>query len=207
MNIPTTEEIEQLWDEWHVPPIIREHQRAVTKVALFLAKKLKEKGIHVDAGLVERSALLHDLARAANFKSFDNRTEDADDIEFWKQLKHKYPDTHHGDIAAEILKEKYPEVAETIKSHTTESQSAGISSWTWEMKVLTYADARVLHDKIVSREERDKDGDIRGKNYYDRLKKETGIDFKAKIRASIKQIESEIFEKLEITPEDVKDID
>lgn len=207
MNIPTTEEIEKLWDEWRVPPIIKRHQKQVAKVAFFLAKNLKEKGIHVDVGLAERSALLHDLARSVNFENFNDKTEDADDIEFWKQLKHKYPDTHHGDIAHEILKEQYPEVAEVIKSHTTDNQAGDISNWTWEMKILTYADSRVMHDKIVSREERNKDCALRGKNYYDQLKKETGIDYRQLQITNIKKIENEIFSKLEITPEDVNKID
>ena len=207
MELPTIDQVHELWDEWHVPEIIRRHSKQVAKVAVFLAKKLKEKGIHVDVGLAERSALLHDLARSANFETFDGRTEDADDIEFWNQLKHKYPNTHHGDIADEILHEKYPEVAEIIKSHTTENQRGDISNWTWEMKLLTYADARVLHDKIVSREERDRDAAIRGKSYYASLKKETGIDQRVQVLNNLKKIEESIFSKLEINPEDVNQID
>ena len=208
MELPTIEEVEQLWDEYHVPPNVREHMKSVAKVAVFLAKKLKEKGIHVDVGLAERSALLHDLMRSANFDNLDmQKGAPMEDVEFWNQMKHKYGNIHHGESAADILAEKYPEVADVIKGHITENIKDGLPGAGWELKILVYADARVMHDKIVSMKERDKDADKRHGKFYEELKKSTGIDYKKKARETIHNVEKEIFEKLDITPEDVNNID
>jgi uncharacterized protein len=208
LNLPTVEECEQIWDEYHVPPNVREHMKAVARVAVFLAKKLKEKGIHVDVGLAERAALLHDLLRSANFEDFGMQKDASmEDIEFWKQMKHKYGNIHHGESAADILADKYPEVAEVIKGHITENIKDSLPAASWELKILVYADSRVVHDRIVSMAERDRDIDKRHGKFYDELKKSTGIDYKKKTRETLRNVEKEIFEKLDITPEDVNEID
>ena len=204
MNLPTKEEIESLWDEYHVPENIREHSRQVAKVAVFLAKKLKEKGIHVDVGLAERSALLHDIARSANFENPEEHPQATkEDADFWIQLKHKYPDTHHGDIAADLLAEKYPEVADVIKAHTIENEFEGLLESSWEAKLLVYADFRVLHDKIVSFEERTEDSIKRHGQFYEELQERTGKSYRKVIEANVRKVEKEIFEKLDIGPEEV----
>jgi len=208
VNIPTIEEVEKLWAKYRVPENVRIHMRQVAKVAVFLAKKLKEKGIHVDVGLAERSALLHDLFRTANFENLDMQKDaDADDIEFWNQLKHKYPDTHHGDIAADILKDKYPEIAEVIRGHAIENIKNNVLNAKWEVKILVYSDARVVHDKIVSLAERIKDSDVRHKPFYDELKKKTGLDYLTIIRKNILKVENEMFEIIDAKPEEVNEID
>lgn len=204
MDLPTKEEIEKLWDEYHVPDNVREHSRQVTKIAVFLAKKLKEKGIHIDVGLVERSSLLHDIARSANFENLETHPHATkEDVDFWIQLKHKYPDTHHGDIAADLLAEKYPEVAEVIISHTIENERESLLDASWEAKVFVYADFRVMHDRIVILAERFADSRKRHGEFYDGLQEKTGIDYRKIIEDNILKVEKEIFEKLDIEPEEI----
>jgi len=204
MNLPTIEEIEQLWDDYHVPSNVRAHMKGVTKVAVFLAKKLKEKGINVDVGLTERSALLHDLIRPANFKNLDMQKDASmHDLEFWKQLKHKYGNIHHGEAAASILKDKYPEVAETILGHTPDNIKDNLLNASWETKILVYSDGRALHDRIVSFDERRADSKKRHGIFYDKLKKESGIDYFKLNHSNIEKIENEIFKIIDATPEDV----
>lgn len=208
MNLPDHEEIEQLWDEYHVPEIIRNHSRAVTKVAVFIAKKLKEKGIHVDVGLVERSCLLHDLTRSANFEHFGKPGEfDADDIEFWKQMKEKYGDVHHAESAADILREKYPEIAQVVGSHGYESKLKGFEGFTWEMKIINYADYRVVHDKIVPLKVRFDDLNKRHKDYLEKTKKETGVDIGKEVEKVTIELEKEIFGIIDAKPEDINEIE
>jgi len=210
MNLPTIEEVEQLWDEWHVPDNIRGHLRQVSKVVVFLAKKLKEKGIDVNVDLAERSALLHDLLRMSNTKNFEFELQKgypSEDIEFWKQLTHKYGKIHHGKTAASILKGKYPEVAEVILGHTIENIKDNILNASWEAKLLVYADTRVLHDKIVNFEDRIANSKKRHGWFYDKLKKDTGIDYFEITHANVKKVEDEIFNIIEISPEDVNNID
>lgn len=205
MNLPTREEIDALWDEYHVPQNVREHSQQVAKVAVLVAQKLKEKGIHVDVGLVERAALLHDMTRAANFENFEMQTGASEgDIEFWKQLSHKYGNVHHGESAADLLKEKYPEVAEVIRAHTIEFETENILDASWEMKILVYSDIRVVHDKILSMKERFEDSKKRHGNFFDKLKEQTGIDYRELIMSNLIKIEKQIFDIIDIEPEDIK---
>lgn len=207
MNLPTIEEVEKIWDEWHVPENVRAHMKEVTKVAVFIAKKLKEKGINVDVGLAERSTLLHDLIRHANFENLNTKNcGSADDVEFWKQLKHKYGNMHHGDAAASVLKDKYPEVAEVIAGHTFDNVKDNILNASWEVKILVYADNRTIHNKIVSFGEKVADSKKRHGDYYDNLKKETGIDYFKINHANVKKIENEIFDIIDINPDDVNNL-
>jgi putative nucleotidyltransferase with HDIG domain len=208
VNLPTIEEVEQLWDDYHVPQNVRGHMKAVAKVAVFLAKKLKEKGIHVDVGLVERSALLHDLLRAANFENFDMQKDaDADDIEFWKQLKHKYGNMHHGEAAAGILKEKYPEIAEAVAGHTIDNVKDNLLEAPWAAKIIAYSDSRVIHDRIVSLDERKEDSRKRHGQFYAHLKEESGVDYFEIIYSNTRKVEEEIFNIIDEKPEDVSNID
>jgi putative nucleotidyltransferase with HDIG domain len=208
MELPTIDKVHELWDEHHVPNNVRKHSEQVAKVAVFLAKKLKEKGIHVDVGLAERSALLHDMTRSANFEDPEKHPEATmEDIDFWKQLKEKYGEIHHGESAADLLQDKYPEVAEVIRGHTIDNVKDSLLDGTWEMKILSYSDNRVVHDRIVSFKGRVEDARKRHGYFYDKLKKETGIDYFKICMGNIKKVEKEIFEKLDITPEDVNNID
>jgi len=204
MNLPTKEEIEKLWDEYHVPGNVRAHSRQTAKVAVFLAKKLNEKGIDVNTELVEMAALLHDLTRTANFENFDmQKGATKEDAEFWKKLKQKYGNMHHADSAANLLKEKYPEVAEVIRTHTIENQRKGLLGKSWEIKLLNYADTRVLHDKIVSIEDRFKDTRQRHGWFFEKLHNETGIRYRDIIEENMRRLEKNIFEHIDIKPEDI----
>jgi putative nucleotidyltransferase with HDIG domain len=205
MNLPTKEEIEQLWDKYHVPQNIREHCKSVRDVALLIAQKLKEKGEDVNLELVEASALLHDLVRAVNFKEPEKHPGAAkENIEFWKKMQEEYPDIDHADLAAEFLQKTYPELAKVIKSHGVMSKSQDVSAWSWEMKILSYSDLRVVHDKITTVDERHRDLKERNGDFFHKLKEKTGTDYIELIFTQIERIEKQIFGIIDINPEDIK---
>jgi hypothetical protein len=60
-----------------------------------------------------------------------------------------------------------------------------------------------MHDKIVSLSERIADSRKRHGNFYRGLQERTGIDYRKIIESNIQKVEKEIFEKLDISPEDV----
>ncbi len=133
MNIPTTKECYEIMDELEVPERIRKHSEQVTKIAVLIASKLKEKGIKINIELVEKSSLLHDI----------------DKLQCLEEENHM----NHGIITEKILKEKgYPEVGEIIRHHVTERETT--NEITWEIKCLRYGDSRVIYDKIVPIKER-----------------------------------------------------
>ena len=132
MNLPTRAQCYHLLRENKTTEGIIAHTEQVTKITNYLAKKLKESGEKIDSELVDRAALLHDVAK---FSSLDS-------------------DVSHGKIGAEMLREKgYFEVADIVENHAL-NRILGGNLKTWEDKVVYYSDKRVNHDKIVSLEER-----------------------------------------------------
>lgn len=131
MNIPTREECLEILKEYKVPEHIQNHNKNVNRVAVFLAKKLKEKGIDVNIELVDAASLLHDVGRTGE--------------------KEQYPNPLHLEKGYERLKEKYSEVADTIRVHGLLLLDR---AKTWEQKIVNYADKRAWEHEIVSLQKR-----------------------------------------------------
>jgi CTP:molybdopterin cytidylyltransferase MocA/HD superfamily phosphohydrolase YqeK len=63
-EIPAADECEKLMKKTFGADMpLMEHCRKVSKLAVFLAKKLKESGLRLDPDLIEAASLLHDLAK------------------------------------------------------------------------------------------------------------------------------------------------
>ncbi|MBN1645103.1 HD domain-containing protein [Candidatus Woesearchaeota archaeon] len=138
MNIPTREECLQLFEKYKVPKKVVEHCKQVNKIAVFLAKKLKEKGINISVELVDAASLLHDVGRTG--------------------IKEKVFTPIHPKEGYNRLKDKYPELAECILTHGAEHDTTKLS---WEQKVIQYADKRAKENTMVTVKERFKDADTR----------------------------------------------
>lgn len=135
MNIPPQQQIEELWKKCEVPDRLKKHITAVTEVAIFLAEKLKEKGIPVNIELVRAGGLLHDLDKIMTLKQ----------------------NNKHGKVTAKILEEEgFPEIARIAELHVFERTATEES--TWEEKIVGYADKRCLENNIVSLQKRFEDG-------------------------------------------------
>lgn len=57
------EEINTLYDKWETPEHVKGHCKAVSDVAVRLAKELNKNGYSLDIELIERTGLVHDVAR------------------------------------------------------------------------------------------------------------------------------------------------
>ncbi len=207
-NLPTRKECLAIIEEHHVPPHIVKHSLAVAKLAVFLAQKLKEKGITIDVNLVDRACLLHDIVRICDFKELDcsrfGRPVTAEDKAKWQQLRAKYEGIPHEHAAYDILKDKFPVLALTIKKHSyiavlDEEEKPN----TWEEKLVYYADKRVMHDNIVSLEERLTEAHKRNVFFYDTEAQSKIIT--AKVDPLIHSLEKEIFEKVGLDPVEITD--
>lgn len=113
------------------------------------------------------------------------------DIDKIKTIKDKYG---HGDVAEEWLSERgHSRVGEVVRKHTlhhlTESRNNS-----WEDKIVQYADQRCNDDKIVSLKER-----------HDYVITQYNSYFKEEYRKKILDIEKEIFSRISIKPEELKD--
>ena len=178
MKLPTKQECIKLWNEFSLPENIRDHILLVTRLSLFLAKKLKKQGIQININLLEKAALLHDL---------DKMQTVGRDIE------------DHGLVSSEILLKKgySKELAELVRRHRMDIENKPSNSW--ELKVLRYADARSLGDRIVSIEERF--GYVKKRYPHMRKKKYNYIV------PLLKKLEKEICNKINIKPEELKKIE
>lgn len=132
MNLPTHQQCLAFFDEYKVSDNVRKHCLCVNKVAVFLARKLKEKGIDIYVELVDRASLLHDLDK---IPTLDTR--------------------EHGIMTARILLEKGhgKRIGDVIKKHYFHAILEDDFS-TWEEKLVNYADKKCLGDRIVTLRER-----------------------------------------------------
>jgi uncharacterized protein len=207
-NLPTRKECFRLIKEYHVPLHILRHSLAVAKLAVFLAERLKEKGAEVDVEHVDRACLLHDIARVCDFKKLDyskfEQTVTEEDKAKWQRLRARYKGIGHEDAAYDILKEKYPALALTIKKHRYMAMlDRKTRPTTWEEEIVYYADMRVMRDKIVPLKTRLKDGHKRNVHLHG-SKTQSRINT-AKVDPLIYRLEEEIFEKVGLNPVELTD--
>lgn len=189
-----------------MPAHIRRHSLAVAKLGVFLAKKLREKGIAVNPELVDRACLLHDVLRVLDFNESDyNCFEQSVPDEHktrWQQLRAEYESACHEEAAYELLKDRYPVLATTIKRHKyTALLDEKEKPNTWEEKLVYYADKRVMRDKIVPLKPRLEEAHKRNA-----LLREIGSASKidtTKVDSLIVELEQEIFEQIGVDPQEV----
>jgi len=205
-HLPTRKECLAILAEFHVPSHILNHSKAVAKLAVFLAQKLIEKGREMNVALLERTALQHDMTKVFDFPEPDYRRFElnlpAKEKAKWRQLHEKYKSISHELAAYDVLKDKYPTLAQTIKRHRYMAMlDEKDRPETWEEKLLYYADMRVMHDKIVPLKQRLAEGHRRNIHLH-------GSAAQSKINTSkvdplIFEMEKEIFEKTGLDPLDV----
>jgi len=205
-RLPTREQCLEMAKEYHVPVHILRHSLSVAKLAVFLAERLKEKGVTIDVDLVERACLLHDIVRVCDFnqldcKEFGQNIAEQDKAK-WEEIRARYGGIGHEDAAYDILREEYPALALTIKKHRyTAMLDEAEKPDTWEEKLVYYADMRVMHDRIVPLEERLKEAHKRNVFLH-----ATKIDNESNIAAVdplIHRLEEEIFDKVGLNPVEV----
>jgi len=155
---------------------IIDHSIEVARVALFLSMELNKRGQQIDLVLVEAASLLHDLTKTESFKTKED----------------------HALTGSELLKRMgYDRVGEVVAQHIWLSHEVDPLCVSVE-EVVNYADKRVMHDRIVSLEERFNDlktrygKDEKGKDYLERMEK------------VIQEIEGKIFLLLQMDPDDLQ---
>ncbi len=203
-SLPTRKECLAIIEEHYVPEHIAGHSRTVAKLAVFLAQRLKEKGASVDVDLVDRACLLHDIARVCDLEDcagFEQNMSEQDKTEF-QELRAKYKEIPHEYAAYDILKDKYPALALTIRKHRymaiVDEEDRPV---TWEEKLVYYADKRVMHDRIVPLKERLDEAHRRyARLYNNETQRRITI---AKVDPLIYNLEKEIFDRINLNPLDV----
>lgn len=155
---------------------IIDHSIEVAKVALYLSTELNKRGQEIDLLLVEAASLLHDLTKTESFKTKED----------------------HAWTGSQVLKEMgYEKVGDVVAQHIWLSHEVD-PLFVSEEEVVNYADKRVMHNRVVSLEERFKDLRIRyGKD-------PEGMRYLRRMEKVVQEIEQKIFSILQIDPSDLE---
>lgn len=132
MRIPSKEQCYKLMCEMKMMDHIVRHSIQVCCVATFLTDKLKIQGINLNRDLIQASSLLHDITKTRSFTT--------------KEI-------HDATGAQYLIKLGYPEVGHIIGQHVI-LDAYFFSDTPVETDIVNYADKRVLHDRVVSLDER-----------------------------------------------------
>ena len=132
MNIPTVETCYRLICKMKMLEHIVVHSLQVCRVATFLADALRKGGTTLNVDLVRAAALLHDITKTRSFETGEV----------------------HSESGCEYLSQQgYPEVGDIVRQHVKLDAYFAADNPT-EAEIVNYADKRVLHDKIVSLNQR-----------------------------------------------------
>ncbi len=192
-----TTEIQKLYQLYRTPDHIKKHCEKVALVAGEIAESIKRSGTCVDVDSVIHAGLLHDMLRvldinADHYKALcDNASKE--DIAVWNALKKQFVGMEHPYATYRLLMSWGEEkVASIVRKHQFESiLSPEELPFTLEEKIMTYADKRVLHTKIVSLKERFEDG---ARRYHEGAEAQ-------KIYNKYFELEKELFALLSFVPE------
>ena len=154
---------------------IKRHSFVVARVATYLGNLLSFYGRSLNIGLIEAGSLLHDIGKTESLITGEN----------------------HARRGAEIVKQAgYVELVPVIENHIRLLDSE-LHEPVDEMKIVNYADKRVLHDRIVTLE--DRFSDLRDR-YGDTPKKRKWLSI---MEDKMKKLEEKIFRELPISPEHI----
>jgi len=132
MNIPSKDDCFQLMCRMKMLENIVAHSIQVCRVGMCLVAHLKLEGNQLNGQLVKAAALLHDITKTRSFETEEN----------------------HALTGGKVLTDLgYPQVGDLVRQHVrldNYSEPQNLS----EAVIVNYADKRVLHDRIVSLEER-----------------------------------------------------
>jgi putative nucleotidyltransferase with HDIG domain len=132
MNIPSKNDCFQLMCQMQMLENIVVHSIQVCRVGMCLVDHLKLPGIQMDGQLVQAAALLHDITKTRSFETEEN----------------------HALTGGQVLTDLgYPEIGNLVRQHVRLDDYSEQKNLA-EAEIINYADKRVLHDRIVSLDER-----------------------------------------------------
>src|SRR5271157_2780259 len=134
-QIPTEQECYDIMRRHNMRDNILMHSMQVMKVSMALVEHLREPAL-IRPDLVRAGALLHDIAKSRSIET--------------KELRHDL-------IGGEMMRELgYDDIARIVETHVVFGDFAATGRLE-EREIVFYADKRVMHDTIVSLDERIRD--------------------------------------------------
>ncbi len=173
MNILSRTECFKLIKIMDMMDHIIDHSVMVSNVTLFLCRELKKNSAMINTELAVSAALLHDITKTRSFSTREN-----------------HPVTG-GYLLTDL---GYPEVGSIIRQHVILDSYAADSPVS-EQEIVNYSDKRVLHDRVVSLDER---------LDYIRVRYGKTAEFESRIRIMSQKtlgLEKKIFSHLDFSPD------
>jgi len=132
VNTPSKKECDRLFHSTGMLAHIIDHSRQVCRVATFLTNQLRKADIFLGRELVAAAALLHDITKTRSFDTGEDHARTGEEL---------------------LIRLGYTEVGKIVGQHVALGTyfSSDIPD---EAEIVNYADKRVLHDRIVSMDER-----------------------------------------------------
>lgn len=172
-------ECERLWDEYEMLPNIREHSVLVTRVAIFIGKRLVSSYNSLSLERIIKGALLHDIAKTISLRSGE------DHCKLGRQICERHGLFDIADIVEEHVRLRELPIDGNFK----------------EKHVVCYADKRVMHSQVVTLEERLKDIIERYAKDRPEAQKRIFQNFE-----EAKRLEQMIFKRIMLQPDCLKDL-
>ena len=132
MQIPNKEKCYELFRDVGMPDHIICHSLQVCRVALMLVEKLAMQKCLFNRQLVRAGALLHDITKSRSITTGERHTDSGHEL---------------------LVNLGYPEVGDVVRQHVKLDNYSDNGALA-EANIVNYADKRVLHDRIVSLNER-----------------------------------------------------
>lgn len=129
-NIPAREECLSIMEAHDMLPNIKAHSITVCRFAVAIAQAANDGGCDFHLPAIEAAALLHDITKTRSLETGEN----------------------HARTGADLLRELgYGAIAGMVEEHVTPADHGGDLT---AGELISYADKRVLHDRVVSIDER-----------------------------------------------------
>lgn len=187
----------EIYKEFRIPPNLQEHMIRVCGIINFIENHWK--GEKVDWKLVKKIALLHDMGNIIKF-NLDAHPEflgtEEPNIEYWKKVQKEVIDEYGSDeeeaTSQMLRKVGVDEKSIQVINDKAFGNSVGVKdSDNWHLKLLYYADLRILPFGVGTLEERL--SDVRG-----RMPKYTSRPDFEDLVSACREIEKQIQNNLDI---------
>lgn len=191
-----------VYERYHIMPSLREHMLRVAAVASLICDHWQ--GEEIDKQSIAMACLLHDVGNIIKFRFNLPEDEHNPDIGHWRTVRQEFIDKygtneHHATL--EIAKELGQ--SETVLSYIDgvghDKFGEQIPLGDMGIKIVNYADTRVAPQGVVSYQARMDDVLVRYRTHPQFI----GEAAHAEMVSYGYQVEAQIFEQVDIKPEDV----
>jgi uncharacterized protein len=177
-KVPSADQCYELLKRYDVPDHVIKHSEVVCRVAVFLAAHLNTRGEELDIAQIGAAALLHDITKMEGIRTHQDHAKTG------QRLLRELGYRRIGGIVAEHVRLREGRIPRPLS----------------EEEIINYSDKRVMHDKIVTLEERFADLRMR----YGRKDPDgNAIERIITLEDKTYELESKIFSRLDFPPEEL----